>query len=188
MLFSGNNACYSWGERSYLKDLVAGIFAAVAESSESFTLYVHIANGTCSQVVNRLHFRFVGSFPGNNCFIRPVASLLPVDSMCLFETGWRQRHKRKAVLGEMFTRELFNNCSTHKCVFKPLGCVIINCIPSVTEYICTYAFLNTFWCTHMVCFSLLRIVRKVAQKKMILADVNLEFVPLVRVSSRSWSE
>lgn len=30
VLFSGNNACYSSDERSHLKNLVAGIFAAVA--------------------------------------------------------------------------------------------------------------------------------------------------------------
>lgn len=124
--------------------------------------------------------------------------------MRMFETGWRQRHKRKAVLGEMFSRELFNKCSTHECVFKPPGCTLFNYLLSVTEYICTHACLNTLvysllcfgqfrtkFCMniHTGCFSLLRILTKVAQKKaFVFWRRNCGLFAVVRVSSRSWSE
>lgn len=112
--------------------------------------------------------------------------------------------KEKAVLGEMFSRELFNKCSTHECVFKPPGCTLFNYLLSVTEYICTHACLNTLvysllcfgqfrtkFCMniHTGCFSLLRILTKVAQKKVfVVCRRKCGLFAVVRVSSRSWSE
>lgn len=104
----------------------------------------------------------------------------------------------------MFSRELFNKCSTHECVFKPPGCAIFNYLLSVTEYICTYACLNTLVYSLLCfdqfiakffheyshwCFTLLNSWQTWHKRKcLLLAKLNLEFLLLVTVSWRSWSE